>query len=108
MILSSKYKILSPINNGSYGKVFLGESVATKIRVAIKMEDKEINLLKREAQIYQYLAGHRGIPRLKYYGTTKICNFLVLPFLGKSLASRKFSREETLFIARKMVRENVK
>lgn len=103
MILSNKYKILSPINNGSYGKVFLGESIATKIRVAIKMEDKEVNLLKREAQIYQYLVGHRGIPRLKYYGTTKSCNFLVLPFLGKSLVSRKFSREETFFIARKIV-----
>ena len=103
MILSNKYKILNPINNGSYGKVFLGESIATKIRVAIKMEDKEVNLLKREAQIYQYLAGHQGIPRLKYYGTTKSCNFLVLPFLGKSLASRKFSREETPFIARKIV-----
>jgi serine/threonine protein kinase len=103
MILSNKYKILTPINNGSYGKVFLGESMATKTRVAIKMEDKEVNLLKREAQIYQYLAGHPGIPRLKYYGTTKALNYLVLPFLGKSLSSRNFSREETLFIARKMV-----
>lgn len=104
MIIFNKYKILSKINNGSYGKVFIGESVATKIKVAIKMEEKEINLLKREAQIYQYLIGHPGIPRLKYYGSTENNNFLILPLLGKSTKYQSYSLNDSFRLGIQMIK----
>lgn len=103
MIIFNKYKILNEINRGSYGTVFIGEGVVTKTQVAIKMEDKEVNLLKREAQIYQYLSGHSGIPKLKYYGSTDKNNFLILPLLGKSIKSKKFSIIEAFRVGKIIV-----
>jgi casein kinase 1 len=87
MIILGKYKLLKKIGNGSFGTVFIGESIRTKKQVAIKLElvKADMNLLKREAQIYRFLKGGIGIPELKYFGSDKKYNFLILPVLGKSL-----------------------
>lgn len=103
MIISKKYKLLKLLNKGSYGSVFLAESILTKKSVAIKLELKESNMLKREAQIYQLLCGHSGIPKMKYYGSTDTYNFLVLPFLGVSLETKTFSLTQSALILEKMI-----
>ena len=59
--------------------------------VAIKIEPRnsETNSLKHEAKIYQFLAGIKGIPSLKWFGFDKNCTYLVLPFYDESLKNRK-------------------
>jgi serine/threonine protein kinase len=115
MILAEKYSLIKQIGNGSYGYVFQGENIRTKQPVAIKMEIKEhdINMIKREAQIYQYLAPKKGIPQVKYYGTNDKYNFMVLPLLGDSLKQPvaecrgerpiTFSLDEVLTIGKNMI-----
>ena len=109
MILSGKYKLIRKLGNGSYGQVFHAESLRTKQQVAIKMEHRElnINMLKREAQIYQYLAPHEGIPPVKYYGITEKYNYMVLPLLGKSLVDvitkDSFSLQTIFLLGKRMI-----
>lgn len=103
MNISKKYKLLKLLNTGSYGSVFVAKSILTNKLVAIKIELKELNMLKREGQIYQLLCGHPGIPKMKYYGSTDTYNFLVLPFLGVSLEAINFSLEQTIIIFENMI-----
>lgn len=87
MIISNKYKVLQKIGQGEFGNIFKGENIHTKELVAIKMENinSELNTLKRETQIYQYLGKHQGIPSVKWYGTNKKYNYMVLPLYLYSL-----------------------
>jgi len=101
--LSKKYKLLESLGSGSFSSVFLGESIITKKQVVIKLETKNSNMLKREAQIYESLRGHLGIPKVKYYGSTEEYNFLVLPFLGNPLHSTIFSLEQVPNLFKKMI-----
>jgi serine/threonine protein kinase len=105
MIISGKYKLLKKIGNGSFGTVFLGESLRTKRSVAIKVEYKSKipSFLKREAQIYQYLGNHTGIIKVKNYGSTEEFDYIVLPLLGKPLSDTCLSNETVVTIAMKII-----
>jgi serine/threonine protein kinase len=105
MIISGKYKLLKKIGNGSFGTVFLGESLRTKKQVAIKLEYKSHSstFLKREAQIYQYLGSHPGIIQVKNYGSTEYFDYIVLPLLGKSLSDQNFSINKISTFALKII-----
>jgi len=91
MIIANKYKIIEKINNGEFGTIFKCENIRTQEYVAIKIEPTilEIKMLKREAQIYQYLGKSYGIPQLKWYGSFDKYNYLVLPLYGDSLLKNK-------------------
>lgn len=105
MIISGKYKLLKQIANGSFGTVFLGESLRTKKQVAIKLEFKNdsLNFLKREAQIYQQLDNHPGIIKVKNYGSNKEFDYLVLPLLGQSLSTVFFQIDVVFKITIKII-----
>lgn len=88
MILANKYELLNKISEGSFGSVFKAKNIRTNEFVAIKIERKNennINTLKIEAKIYQYLAKEHGFPRLKWYGTDYQINYLVINLLVCSL-----------------------
>ena len=87
----NKYKFLEKLSSGSFGFVYKGIHERTKEFVAIKVEPRnsETNSLKHEAKIYQFLAGIRGIPSLKWFGFDKNCTYIVLPFFEESLKNRK-------------------
>lgn len=86
-MISNKYKLITKINEGSFGAVYTAENIITKELVAIKLESKidNIKCLKNEAKIYQYLGNLDGIPRLKLFGTTSNINFIAIDLLGNSL-----------------------
>jgi serine/threonine protein kinase len=89
-IINNKYRIIERIGNGSFGTIYKGENIRTKELVAIKIERKdEYNLLKNEAQIYNYLKDTDNISSLKWYGSDNNNNYLVIDLLGYSLEKLK-------------------
>jgi len=81
-----KYEIMQKIAEGAFGKVYKGKNKLTSELVAIKIEPKtEINTLKCEAKIYQYLGKQPGFPQLKWFETNSKYNILVIDYLGSSL-----------------------
>jgi serine/threonine protein kinase len=86
-MLSNKYNIIEKIKEGAFGTVYKGENIRTKEFVAIKVEAKntDLNTLKNEAKIYQYLGKQDGFPNLKWFGTKDNFTYIVTDFLGPSL-----------------------
>lgn len=88
-MLANKYNVIEKISEGSFGAVYNGTNIRTNELVAIKFEVKsdEIKSLKNEAKIYQYIGKSDGFPQLKWFGTYKNMNYLVMDLLGPSLTN---------------------
>jgi serine/threonine protein kinase len=95
--IANKYKLLEKIGEGSFGFIFKGINLRTSEHVAIKMESisSSSKLLKNESKIYQYLNDIDGIPKVRWFGTDSINNYMVLDLLGESLESLK--QRKTVF-----------
>lgn len=92
LIVERKYKILSKIGEGTFGKIFKGLNINTNVNVAIKIEKSETSkLLFNEAKIYKNLEGIIGIPRMLSFGQEGIFNYLVIDLLDESLEELKYS-----------------
>jgi serine/threonine protein kinase len=91
-----RYKIGDMIGSGSFGNVYIGTSLRTNDKVAIKADEKHGNdtTLSHEAKILNYLRGPSYIPVLRYYGSIieTNTNYLVMNLLGKSLETIKYER----------------
>ena len=87
-ILFKKYLILSKIDEGSFGSIYLSKNIITNEKVAIKIESRKITnpLLEREAYILFYLRGP-GLPEIKTFGRTKDFFILIQSLLGPSLSN---------------------
>ena len=87
-ILFKKYLILSKIDEGSFGSIYLSKNIITNEKVAVKIESRKIEspLLEREAYILFYLRGP-GLPQVKTFGRTKDFLILIQTLLGPSLAT---------------------
>ena len=87
-ILFKKYLILSKIDEGSFGSIYLSKNIITNENVAIKIESRKIAnpLLEREAYILFYLRGP-GLPEIKTFGQTKDFFILIQALLGPSLSN---------------------
>jgi casein kinase I family protein HRR25 len=87
VIIGNKYEISELIGEGTFGKIYKGKNIRTKEEVAIKIEviNSEMNSLKHETKIYQYLNGNIGIPSLKWYGTDLNHRYMVMSLLGDNL-----------------------
>ena len=90
MIIGNKYKLTSSIGSGSFGSIFKGTNIRTNEEVAIKVETLESNskLLKKEAQIYQYLGVIDGFPQVKWFGKDAHNYYMVLNLYGESIKER--------------------
>lgn len=88
-MICNKYKLTKRIGNGSFGEIYKGINVRTGEEVAIKVEsiDSPYKILKKEAQIYQYLEMQVGFPHLKWFGTDRVNNYMVINLLGESIYS---------------------
>jgi len=87
-MIANKYKLLTKLSQGSFGKVYKAENIRTGELVAIKIEPKsdDNKSLKSEAKIYQYLAKLEGFPQLKWYGSTNKVTYLVTDLLDYSIS----------------------
>lgn len=88
MIIGNKYELVKKINQGSFGALYQGKNIRTGELVAIKVEkrsESEVNTLKYEANVYNYLKNIDGFVKLRWFGTDERYNFLVIDLLGNSL-----------------------
>ena len=87
-LLFKKYYILSKIDEGSFGSIYLAQNIITKEKVAIKVENRKQYkpLLEREAYILFYLRGP-GLPKIITFGKTRDYFILIQTLLGPSLSS---------------------
>ena len=90
----NKYHCINKIGEGSFGNIY--KASYNGKYYALKFENnKKYNLLEKEAVIMNYLKGP-NMPYIKYYGSTKDYNILVMQLLGKNLETffeekKKFS-----------------
>ena len=88
MIIGNKYELIKKINKGSFGALYQAKNIRTRELVAIKVEkrsESEVNTLKYEANVYNYLKNVDGFVKLRWFGTDERYNFLVIDLLGNSL-----------------------
>ena len=86
MIIGNKYESVKKINQGSFGALYQGKNIRTEELVAIKVEKRiDVNTLKYEANVYNYLKNIDGFVKLRWFGTDERYNFLVIDLLGNSL-----------------------
>ena len=88
MIIGNKYELVKKISQGSFGALYQGKNIRTGELVAIKIEkryESEVNTLKYEANVYNYLKNIDGFIKLRWFGTDEKYNFLVIDLLGNSL-----------------------
>ncbi|KAG9509884.1 Casein kinase I isoform alpha, partial [Fragariocoptes setiger] len=110
-IVGHKYRLMRKIGSGSFGDIYLGMNMATGEEVAVKMESTRARhpQLLYESKLYKILQGGIGIPHVRWYGTEKDFNILVMDLLGPSLedlfnfCSRKFSTKTVLMLADQMI-----
>ncbi|XP_017870014.1 PREDICTED: casein kinase I [Drosophila arizonae] len=81
------YKLLDQFDKGCFGDVYLGKSLYTGERVAIKLEKKRTAhpQLAYEYRVYKTMRPALGLPRVHYYGEEDDYNALVMDLLGPSL-----------------------
>jgi serine/threonine protein kinase len=96
ILVERKYKVLSKIGQGSFGKIFKGVNINTDMNVAIKIEKKDSKMLVNEAKIYKLLDNITGIPRLLSFGKEGLFNYLVIDLLDESLDVLRVSKGGTL------------
>jgi serine/threonine protein kinase len=90
MIIGNKYKITRKLGEGNFGAVFKGRNIRTGEEVAIKAEplDGVSSILKKEAQIYQYIGKTDGFPTVKWFGVDDNNRYMVIDLLGESIGER--------------------
>ena len=88
ILLFKKYSIISKIDEGSFGSIYLAKNIITKEEVAVKVEKRKQYkpLLEKEAYILFYLHGP-GLPEIKSFGKTAYYSILIQTLLGPSLSS---------------------
>ena len=104
-LIFGRYKIIKKLDEGSFGKVYLGINLKNKEKVALKLEPKSnpLHFLETEAY-YLYTLKGIGIPKIETFGHNEKYNILVETLLGKSLQylfyqyNKYFSLKDVLMI----------
>ena len=82
-----RYKLGDLIGSGSFGQVYVGTSIRSKTKVAIKVDDRygDKTTLTHEAKLLNYLRGPNYIPTLRYYGNQSRDQYNIFSneFVGK-------------------------
>ncbi len=110
-IIANKYLIVSKIGSGQFGTVYNGKYMKTDEKVAIKTEsmDNELQTLKHEANILNYLysKGSNNTPSLYWYGIYENHFTLIMPLYESSLEdmirNNLMSKMRIMKIASKMI-----
>jgi len=110
-VVGGKYRLIRKIGSGSFGDIYLGINVTNGEEVAVKLESTNARhpQLLYESKVYKILQGGVGIPHIRWYGTEREYNVLVMDLLGPSLedlfnfCSRRFTMKTVLMLADQMI-----
>ncbi len=108
MIINNKYKVSNIINKGSFGLVANGYKITNNKEVIIKFDTSEINLIKHESFILNYLNSKKVlfIPNVLYYGIYKDNPCLIIPKydcdLNQLINNNNLSSKQSLIIIKKV------
>ncbi|GMT19470.1 hypothetical protein PFISCL1PPCAC_10767 [Pristionchus fissidentatus] len=110
-IVATKYKLIRKIGSGSFGDIYVSINITNGEEVAIKLESSRARhpQLLYESKVYKILQGGVGIPHIRWYGTERDYNVLVMDLLGPSLedlfnfCSRRFTMKTVLMLADQMI-----
>ncbi|XP_033633470.1 casein kinase I [Asterias rubens] len=110
-MVGGKFKLVRKIGSGSFGDIYLGINITNGEEVAVKLESQKARhpQLLYESKLYKILQGGTGIPHIRWFGTEKDYNVLVLDLLGPSLedlfnfCSRRFTMKTVLMLADQMI-----
>jgi serine/threonine protein kinase len=105
--IDSKYKIVSILGEGAYGKVYAGVNTRTREEVAIKLEKihDTVPLLEYEYNVLAKMDGEKGFPVIHFFGTEGDYICLVTSLLGPDFlrlfkfCEKRFSLKTILSIA---------
>jgi serine/threonine protein kinase len=82
----SRFQIIEKLGNGSFGNIYKGKHRITEEEVCIKIqENNDINILKNEAIIYNYIQNIDGFPKLKFFHSNDEKIYLIISLLDKNL-----------------------
>uniref|UniRef100_A0A1X7VLI5 non-specific serine/threonine protein kinase n=1 Tax=Amphimedon queenslandica TaxID=400682 RepID=A0A1X7VLI5_AMPQE len=109
--VGGRYRLVRKIGSGSFGDIYLGVNQTNGEEVAVKLESHKARhpQLLYESKLYKILQGGVGIPHIKWYGSEKEYNVLVMDLLGPSLedlfnfCSRRFTMKTVLMLADQMI-----
>ncbi|KAL1922753.1 uncharacterized protein VTP21DRAFT_9129 [Calcarisporiella thermophila] len=109
--VGNKYRLGRKVGSGSFGDIYLGVNIYNGEEVAVKLESVRSRhpQLDYETKVYKILAGGVGIPFVRWYGTEKDFNCMVMDLLGPSLedlfnfCGRKFSLKTVLLLADQLI-----
>ena len=109
----TKYKPLSLIGEGSFGKCFKGINMENNEEVCFKIERKtnQKSFLKIESHALETLKGGKGIPDFYLFGFSDSFNILIIELLDKTIEdlfeknNKKFSLRATCIVAIQLVRK---
>lgn len=92
--MNKKYEFIEKIGAGCFGSIYRGRNIRTGEFVAVKVESiqSETRMLKNESNVYQYLRGCIGIPKVKWFGKDETNYYMVIELLGRSLEQLKVER----------------
>ena len=111
MSLKSLYHVVGCLNQGSFGKVYVAESIAKKEFVALKVEKDDLkpSQILNESKIYALLSGKTGFAKNSCLLNIPGSRVLVLELLGVNLlelfaeCGQRFSLKTVLMIAIQML-----
>jgi len=106
-IVGKTYRVGEKLGSGSFGDIYMGTSIQTHERVAIKVESMNAKYpqLHDEYWAYQALTAAEGVPKIKMFGQQGRYLVLVMELLGDSLEAlynkcgRRFSLKTVVMIA---------
>lgn len=89
-ILGNRFLVLNQIGKGGFGSVHLAYDKGLKKAIALKVESSRHpkQYLAKEREIYSLLNGLKCFPRMHFFGTDGLWNYLALDLLGDSLENR--------------------
>lgn len=110
-VVAGRYRLVRKIGGGSFGDIYLGISITSGEEVAVKLEPKTAAhpQLMYESKLYKILQGGVGIPHIRWFGTEREYNVLVMDLLGPSLedlfnfCGRRFTIKTVLMLADQMI-----
>ncbi|XP_050399502.1 casein kinase I [Patella vulgata] len=110
-VVNGKYRLVRKIGSGSFGDIYLSRNVSNGEELAVKLESHKARhpQLLYESKLYKLLQGGVGIPHMRWFGSEREYNVLVLDLLGPSLedlfnfCSRRFTMKTVLMLADQMI-----